>query len=41
MQTLDDEIERLITAGIISPEDGLAHAQNKDKISGLLKENPR
>ena len=41
MQTLDDEIERLITAGIISPEDGLAHAQNKDKISGLLKEDPR
>ncbi|MDP3428637.1 MAG: PilT/PilU family type 4a pilus ATPase, partial [Humidesulfovibrio sp.] len=39
MQTLDDEIARLITAGIISPEDGLAQAQNKDKISGLKKED--
>ncbi len=41
MQTLDDEIERLIKAGIISPEDGLAQAQNKDKISGLTKEDAR
>jgi twitching motility protein PilT len=41
MQTLDDEIERLIKAGIISPEDGLAQAQNKEKISGLTKEDAR
>ncbi|MHC1700214.1 MAG: type IV pilus twitching motility protein PilT [Humidesulfovibrio sp.] len=41
MQTLDDEIARLITAGIISPEDGLAQAVNKDKISGLTKEDAR
>ena len=39
MQTLDDEIARLITAGIISPDEGLLHAQNKDKINGLIKEN--
>ena len=41
MQTLDDEIERLIKAGIISPEDGLVQAQNKDKISGLTKQHAR
>ena len=39
MQTLDDEIARLIAAGIISLEDGLAQAQNKEKISGLAKED--
>jgi twitching motility protein PilT len=41
MQTLDDEIERLIKAGIISHEDGLAQAQNKEKIAALAKEDPR
>jgi len=41
MQTLDDEIARLVTEGIISPEDGLVQAQNKDKISGLMKEDVR
>jgi twitching motility protein PilT len=39
MQTLDDEIVRLITAGIISLEDGLAQAVDKNKISGLKKED--
>ena len=41
MQTLDDEIVRLVTAGIISPEDGLSQAQNKEKISALIQENGR
>jgi len=41
MQTLDDEIARLIKEGVISPEDGLAQAQNKEKISALAKEEPR
>lgn len=41
MQTLDDEIARLITEGVISFEDGLAQAQNKDKINALAKEDAR
>ena len=38
MQTLDDEIVRLIQAGIIDPEDGLTQAQNKEKIGALMPE---
>ncbi len=41
MQTLDDEIMRLIQAGIISPADGLTQAINKEKIAPLAQENGR
>jgi twitching motility protein PilT len=36
MQTLDDEICRLITERVISPEDGLVQAQNKDKVQAAI-----
>ncbi len=39
MQTLDDEIYKLIQQGIISPAEGLAHAINKEKIAPLAQEN--
>jgi len=36
MQTLDDEICRLVEGGIISPEDALTQAQNKDKVQASI-----
>jgi twitching motility protein PilT len=39
MQTLDDEIARLIREGVISPDEGLAQATDKAKIGGLIREN--
>jgi len=39
MQTMDDEIFRLVEAGIISSADGLVQSQNKDKLNNLQQEN--
>ncbi len=35
MQTMDDEIFRLVEAGIISPADGLVQATNKEKFANV------
>jgi twitching motility protein PilT len=36
MQTLDDEICRLIETRVISPGDGLTQAQNKEKVQAVI-----
>jgi len=36
MQTLDDEICRLVETGVISPEDALTQAQNKEKVQAAI-----
>jgi len=37
MQTLDDEICRLLEARIISPEDAITQAQNKEKVQASIE----
>ncbi|MHC1752972.1 type IV pilus twitching motility protein PilT [Humidesulfovibrio sp.] len=37
MQTLDDEICRLVEARVINPEDAITQAQNKDKVQASIE----
>jgi len=39
MQTLDDEICRLLESGIIAPDDALVQAQNKEKVQAGIDKN--